>query len=254
MTSSPATLTGPLVSTAPAPVGEIMPKTVNAWPRTYSLGNLLTVLRARRNGATVSLNQVKLKDTVVERNALIMEYALLWASSVQPYSIVGRFTSLFNTDVGPYVGIAEKVTIGASPHWPQLPTTHVFPVNHEFGFCDDPWPAVGRTTIGADAWIGAGATIRAGVRIGVGAVVGAGAVVTRDVADYEVVVGVPARHLRPRFPAPMVRSLLELRWWDWPPAVIREHLALFREPLTPERLELLHELAPPGRAHQGAAA
>lgn len=220
-----------------------MPLTVNAWPRTHSLRNLLTVLRARRAGATVSLNQVKLNDSVVERNSLIMEYALVWHSHVGTYSIVGRYASIFDTEIGPYAGIAEKVTCGTSPHWPELPTTHVFPVNAEFGFCDGPWPEVGRTLVGADAWIGAAATIRAGVSIGTGAVVGAGAVVTRDVAPYEVVAGVPARHLRMRFPAAMVDRLLELRWWTWRPTLIRANLHLFREPLTPAGLDLLEEVS-----------
>lgn len=43
------------------------------------------------------------------------------------------------------------------------------------------------------AWIGVGATILQGVVIGKGAVVCAGAVVTKDVADYEIVAGVPAK-------------------------------------------------------------
>ena len=43
------------------------------------------------------------------------------------------------------------------------------------------------------AWIGAGATILPGVCVGTYAVVGAGAVVTKDVPDYAVVVGNPAR-------------------------------------------------------------
>jgi acetyltransferase-like isoleucine patch superfamily enzyme len=50
-----------------------------------------------------------------------------------------------------------------------------------------------------DAWIGAGAIILSGVnRIGKGAVIGAGAVVTKDVEDFSIVVGNPARHLRHR--------------------------------------------------------
>jgi acetyltransferase-like isoleucine patch superfamily enzyme len=47
------------------------------------------------------------------------------------------------------------------------------------------------------ASIGANATILPGVRIGRGAMVGAGAVVTKDVPSNVVVVGNPARLLRP---------------------------------------------------------
>ena len=43
------------------------------------------------------------------------------------------------------------------------------------------------------AWIGAGASVLPGVTIGKYAIVGAGAIVTRDVGDYEVAVGVPAK-------------------------------------------------------------
>ena len=50
-----------------------------------------------------------------------------------------------------------------------------------------------RTRVCAGASIGSNATILAGITIGEGALVGAGAVVTRDVAPYTVVAGVPAR-------------------------------------------------------------
>lgn len=43
------------------------------------------------------------------------------------------------------------------------------------------------------AWIGAGASILPGVTIGKYAIVGAGAIVTKDVGDYEVAVGIPAK-------------------------------------------------------------
>lgn len=48
-------------------------------------------------------------------------------------------------------------------------------------------------TIDDDIWIGSKATILAGVTIGRGAVIGAGAVVTKPVAPYAIVVGVPGR-------------------------------------------------------------
>ena len=221
-----------------------MPLTANRWPRSMSLTNLRAIARARRGGATVSYNQVKVADSAVGRNALVMEHALLWGSQIGRYAIVGRFASLFLTSLGPYSAVAEKSVIGAAPHWPDLATTHVFPVNEEFGFCAGPWPSVTGTTVGADTWIGAGATVRGGIRIGNGAVIGAGAVVTRDVSDYEMVAGVPARRIRMRFDDDLLERLLRLAWWLWPPEVVRDQLELFRRPLTADVLDELEAAAP----------
>ena len=46
------------------------------------------------------------------------------------------------------------------------------------------------------AWIGAGATVLPGISIGKHAIVGAASVVTKDVADYAVVVGNPAKVIK----------------------------------------------------------
>ena len=49
-----------------------------------------------------------------------------------------------------------------------------------------------------DVWIGGGTTILAGVHIGKGAIIAAGAVVNKDVPEYAIVGGVPAKLLKKR--------------------------------------------------------
>lgn len=53
--------------------------------------------------------------------------------------------------------------------------------------------------IGRDVWIGGGATVLSGVSIGEGALVGAASVVTRDVPEFAIVAGNPARVVGYRF-------------------------------------------------------
>ncbi len=66
---------------------------------------------------------------------------------------------------------------------------------HQVG--DHTKPAVPKPVVIEDgAWLAVRATVLKGVTIGRGAVVAAGAVVTKDVAPYTVVAGVPAKFLR----------------------------------------------------------
>jgi len=57
---------------------------------------------------------------------------------------------------------------------------------------------IGPVVVGDDVWIGCGARVLKGVTIGDGAIIAAGAVVTKDVAPYAIVGGIPARVLAMR--------------------------------------------------------
>lgn len=73
-------------------------------------------------------------------------------------------------------------------------------LNHTYEMIDIPISKQGvktaEITVGAGSWIGANVTIAAGVRIGRNCVIGAGSVVTKDVPDYMVAVGNPARCIK----------------------------------------------------------
>ena len=126
--------------------------------------------------------------------------------------------------IGRYCSIAEGVTIllGGN-HRVDWVTTYPFHVFDPAGEHITGQPASkGDVVIGNDVWLGDSCRIMSGVTVGDGACVAANAVVTRDVAPYSIVGGVPARLIRHRFGLDQIAALLEIRWWDWPPERIRE--------------------------------
>jgi len=76
------------------------------------------------------------------------------------------------------------------------------PSNHNFDDLEMPINQQGETkkgiSIADNVWIGAGCRILDGVKIGTGAIVASGAVVNKDVPDYAIVGGVPAKLIRMR--------------------------------------------------------
>ncbi len=81
--------------------------------------------------------------------------------------------------------------------------------------------------IGNDVWIGDNVSILAGVRIGDGAIIATGAVVTKNVAPYSIVGGVPAGVIKYRFTEDTIKRLLDIQWWNKSETWIREHADSF---------------------------
>lgn len=69
-------------------------------------------------------------------------------------------------------------------------------------------------TIGHDVWIGHGVIIVGNVTIGNGAILAAGSVITKDVAPYSIVAGIPAKEVRKRFSETIIQEIETLQWWD----------------------------------------
>jgi acetyltransferase-like isoleucine patch superfamily enzyme len=143
-------------------------------------------------------------------------------SRVGSHSYIGANVCVTKSRIGRYVSIANNVSIGQGEHELDRVSTSSL-------FYDNAWETLtkGEVEICPDAWIGVDAVILRGVRIGIGAVVAANAVVTKDVPDFTVVGGVPARVIKPRFGAEFQQMILASRWWEQEPA---EAKAIMSEP------------------------
>jgi len=173
--------------------------------------------------------------------------ATLLNSQFDDYAYCGRLCDIANTSVGKFSNIASMVRLGPTDHPYSHAAQHHFLYRSSY-YWDDVSDdaaffaarAARRTRLGADCWIGHGAIIKPDVEVGIGAIVASGAVVTKDVAPFAIVAGVPARVVRLRFAPKVIERLLALAWWDWDHARLREALPDFRSLQAEAFLEKYH--------------
>ena len=151
------------------------------------------------------------------------------------YAYCERLCDIANSSIGRFANIAAMCRIGPTDHPMQTASLHHFLYRSSY-YWDDAEDDEGffaaraarRTVVGPDTWLGHGVIVKPEVTVGAGAIVASGAVVTKDVAPYMIVVGVPAVPLRTRFASDIVERLMALAWWDWDHPRLRSALDNFR--------------------------
>lgn len=131
--------------------------------------------------------------------------------------------------IGKFCSIAGSVAMDCGfSHNTKLVTTFPFEAKfpERFGHLKTHFVSKGNIVIGNDVWIGEHVLVMSGVHVGDGAVLAARAVVTKNVRPYEIVAGIPARHIKFRFSQKIIDKLLIMKWWDWPEEKIFERVPL----------------------------
>ncbi|WP_109694995.1 CatB-related O-acetyltransferase [Chitinophaga deserti] len=153
------------------------------------------------------------------RHVVIFKNSVVSNCSVGAHTYIQKESVVLNADIGNFCSIAAGVVIGPGMHPVDGVTTHPAfylkntPLVRTFAGHDKVETSL-RVRIGHDVWIGQHAMIMDGVTIGTGAVIAAGAIVTKDVAPYTIVGGLPARKLKDRFEEHIAEALLNSRWWE----------------------------------------
>ena len=151
------------------------------------------------------------------------------------HSYINSNTVIRNTNIGKFCSIASNVKIVLGSHPMNLISTHPAFYSNNKGFITFADKTMFKeyfpVEIGNDVWIGEEVMIPGGVRIGDGAVVAARSVVTKDVAPYSVVGGVPAKQIKYRFNEKEIELLLKLRWWEKDEKWLKNNYKLFNNPI-----------------------
>lgn len=157
-------------------------------------------------------------DAIIGHSIVVCQNTIIdKESEINSYSFIGFNCSITKTKVGSFASVANNVSIGMGAHkLDNISTSSLF-YKDVFKTLTEK-----ECIIGNDVWIGVDAIILRGVKIGDGAVIGANSVVTKDIPDYAIAVGSPAKVIKYRFNDAQQKIIKESNWWQYSLTEARE--------------------------------
>lgn len=174
----------------------------------------------------------KLYSVVISGKLTLEDFSSLWGPNISMYT-----THRESIRIGKFCSIARNVTLQSYNHNIKKITSYFIGQNFFNEKWDDEQVSKGDITIKNDVWIGAHSIILGGVTIGNGAVIAANSMVNKDVPDYAIVGGTPAKVLGYRFSEEIIEKLLNEQWWNWSKEEILKNKILFEHELTLDHLK-----------------
>lgn len=153
------------------------------------------------------------KNSVIE-NCIIGKYTCI---GPRVYSVIGRHPT------------SRYVSIHPAFFSTQRQAGFSFVSNNKFKELETVDEEGHSIIIGSDVWIGSNVLLMEGVRVGNGVIIGAGTIVNKDIPDYAVVVGCPAKIIRYRFEESQIEKLLRIKWWEKERIWLERHAEEFED-------------------------
>lgn len=168
------------------------------------------------------------KSCTFEGYNRVLSYCELNNTSMGYASFTGGHCYFLNTKIGRFCSIGDYVSVVVGQH-----PTSKYVCNHpafyslrkqvgftyadkqtfeDIKYLDENSKTI--VSIGDGVWIGNNAIILNGLTIGEGAIIAAGSVVTKNVAPYEIVGGVPAKKIKDRFTEDQKEFLLKYKLYE----------------------------------------
>ena len=181
-----------------------------------------------------NLHYPSIRDSEIHGTSNIGSGSNVVRLTMGKHSYMGNYNSVMDTKIGNFCSIASYCAIGGGEHpieW--VSTSPCFYSQHsaiDKEFSGNNFSSGVTVNVGNDVWIGESCFIKSGVHIGNGAIIGAHAVVTKDIPDYAIVVGCPAKVLKYRFEPEVIEDLLNIKWWDFDDFQLEKYAHLFNDP------------------------
>jgi len=176
-------------------------------------------------------NYVSIKDSLIGHYIFLSSKVRLNGSEIGDHSYVNSNTVINHTKIGKFCSIGSNVVFGMGIHPTDLISTHPAFYSNNKNFKTyagkNYFKEFERITVGNDVWIGSDVKIMGGVNINDGAIIGTGAIVTKDVKPYEIVGGVPAKHIKFRIDEKLIDRIIGTKWWDKDEKWFEENFELF---------------------------
>lgn len=200
-----------------------------------SISNKAEIIGSTFLGDIMVADHAAIRYTYLHGEISIGDYTTLNGPNIDIYAQHTPVT------IGKFCSIARNVSIQSHNHNFRRLSTYFVNKNLFGGSESEDITSKGTIEIGNDVWIGAHSVILSGVKIGNGAIIGANSVVSKDIPDYAIAVGSPAKVVGLRFQQSIVDKLLLEKWWDWPLEKIITNKDLFNSESEDEIMRILEK-------------